>query len=65
MLGSLSSKTQQKIGILKADSIGRGAKFINDPIALPDIDWIPEHEIISLTQDIGYMIYLQWAVCPA
>ena len=29
---------------LKADSIGRGAKFINDPIALPDIDWIPEHD---------------------
>ena len=29
---------------LKADCIGRGAKFINDPKALPDIDWIPEND---------------------
>ena len=44
MLGTLSSKTQQKIGISKQSSIGRGAKFINDPIALPHIDWIPDHD---------------------
>ena len=28
---------------LKADTIGRGAKFINDPKALPDIDFVDEH----------------------
>ena len=27
---------------LKADSIGRGAKFVNSPTNLPDIDWVPE-----------------------
>ena len=25
--------------------MGRAAKFINDPRNLPDIDWIPEHDI--------------------
>ena len=29
---------------LKADTIGRGAKFINDPKALPDIDFVDEHD---------------------
>ena len=29
---------------LKADTIGRGAKFINDPKALPDIDFVNEHD---------------------
>ena len=30
---------------LKAEEIGRGAKFVNDPSNLPDIDWIPENDI--------------------
>ena len=29
---------------LKAESMGRGAKFVNDPSNLPDIDWIPEND---------------------
>ena len=29
---------------LKAENIGRGAKFINDPKGLPDIDWTPEND---------------------
>ena len=29
---------------LKADTIGRGAKFINDPKALPDIDFVNKHD---------------------
>ena len=30
---------------LKPDSIGRGAKFINDPKKIPNIDWVPEDDI--------------------
>ena len=30
---------------LKAEDMGRGAKFVNDPSNLPDIDWIPENDI--------------------
>ena len=30
---------------LKAEEIGRGAKYVNDPSNLPDIDWIPENDI--------------------
>ena len=29
---------------LKAESMGRGAKFVNDPSNLPDIDWTPEND---------------------
>ena len=25
--------------------MGRGAKFVNDPSNLPDIDWVPENDI--------------------
>ena len=32
---------------LKADQIGRGAKFINDPTALPDIDFTPELDTLK------------------
>ena len=30
---------------LKAEDIGGGAKFVNDPSNLPDIDWVPENGI--------------------
>ena len=30
---------------LKAEDMGRGAKFVNDPSNLPDIDWVPENDI--------------------
>ena len=33
---------------LKAEDIWRGAKFVNDPSNLPDIDWIPENDISNL-----------------
>ena len=29
---------------LKPENIGRGAKFVNDPNNLPDIDWLPEND---------------------
>ena len=32
---------------LKADQIGRGAKFINNPTALPDIDFTPELDTLK------------------
>ena len=30
---------------LKAEDLGRGAKFVNDPSNLSDIDWVPENDI--------------------
>ena len=37
---------------LKAEDMGRGAKFVNDPSNLPDIDWVPENDISdSLDKD--------------
>ena len=29
---------------LKAEDMGRGAKFVNNPANLPDIDWVPEND---------------------
>ena len=34
---------------LKAEEMGRGAKFVNHPDALPDIDWLPEKDTGNTT----------------
>ena len=54
---------------LKPDSIGRGAKFINDPKALPDIDWLPEDDTpiednLTLTKDSPKKYNLRKSVNP-